>query len=62
MSFTCQYQVDSTDRWKDLLEHLRAAEPSSVRDRASFVERMGSLYDASFPSPGPTPAPIAGTP
>jgi hypothetical protein len=33
-----------------LLEHLRAAEPSSVKDRASFVERMGSLYDASFPA------------
>jgi hypothetical protein len=39
-----------------LLEHLRAAEPSSVKDRASFVERMGSLYDASFPA-SPAPAP-----
>lgn len=41
-------QVDSVDRTRDLLEHLRAAEPSSVKDRASFVQRMGSLYDASF--------------
>jgi predicted transcriptional regulator len=50
MLFTCVSQVNSTDRGRDLLEHLRAAEPASVRDRASFVERMGSLYDASFPA------------
>ena len=63
MPFTCPTQVDSNDRWKDLLEHLRAAEPASVKDRASFVARMGSLYDASFPAPEQTtPAPTGGTP
>ena len=49
-------QVDSSNRWHELLEHLRADEPSSVKDRASFVERMGSLYDASFPRGVPVPA------
>ena len=71
MFFTCVWQVDPTDKGRDLLEHLRAAEPSSVKDRASFVERMGSLYDASFPASVPavpvspegvTPAPFSGTP
>lgn len=73
MRFTRCAQVDSTDRWRDLVEHLRADEPSSVKDRASFVERMGSLYDASFPGgvavpavpvrpEAATPADSAGTP
>jgi hypothetical protein len=41
--------VDTDDRGRDLLEYLRASEPCSVKDRASFVERMATLYDASFP-------------
>ena len=38
-------QVDTSDRGRDLYEHMLACEPCSVKDRASFVERMGTLYD-----------------
>ena len=39
-------QQDTSDRGRALYEHLLTCEPCSVKDRASFVERMGSLYDS----------------
>ena len=42
--------MGTSDRGRDLYEHLLACEPCSVKDRASFVERMGTLYDSLAPA------------
>jgi len=50
-------QQDTCDRGRYLYEHLLVCEPCSVKDRASFVERMGSLYDSiATPEAPATPA------
>lgn len=37
------------DVGRGLLEHLRESEPDAIRDRTSFVRRMGELYDTYSP-------------
>jgi hypothetical protein len=43
--------VDDAGVSRELLEHLRESDPAAVRDRTTFVQRMGELYDTYAPPP-----------
>ena len=54
--------MDTSDRGRDLYDHMLACEPCSVKDRASFVERMGTLYDSIAVSPAESQAATPASP